>query len=111
LNLNWGLLAANGAGIIPQTAAVSAQTAQSQNGSAGVNNVEAPTDSYSNVVSTLGATVPGVQAENTAQTNLMQADVAQVSTQLSLSETQQTALPDVIAKLDSSSNSLFNKLQ
>ena len=47
----------------------------------------------------------------TAQTNLMQADVAQVSTQLSLAETQQTALEDVIAQLDSSSNSLFSKLQ
>jgi len=47
----------------------------------------------------------------TAQTNLMQADVAQVSTQLSLSETQQTALEDVISQLDSTSNSLFSKLQ
>jgi len=47
----------------------------------------------------------------TAQTNLMQANVAQVSTQLSLAETQQTALEDVIAQLDSSSNSLFSKLQ
>ena len=46
-----------------------------------------------------------------AQTNLMQADVGQVSTQLSLSETQQTALEDVISQLDSSSNSLFSKLQ
>ena len=46
-----------------------------------------------------------------AQTNLMQADVAQVSTQLSLSETQQTALEDVIAQLDQASNSLFSKLQ
>jgi len=46
-----------------------------------------------------------------AQTNLMQADVAQVSTQLSLSETQQTALEDVIAQLNSTSNSLFSKLQ
>jgi flagellar hook-associated protein 3 FlgL len=43
-----------------------------------------------------------------AQTNLMQADVAQVSTQLSLSETQQTALEDVISKLGS--GSLFDKL-
>jgi hypothetical protein len=40
----------------------------------------------------------------------MQADVAQVSTQLSLAEMQQTALEDVIAQLDSSSNSLFSKL-
>jgi flagellar hook-associated protein 3 FlgL len=46
-----------------------------------------------------------------AQTNLMQADVAEVSTQLSLSETQQTALEDVISQLDQASNSLFSKLQ
>ena len=45
-----------------------------------------------------------------AQTNLMQADMAQVSTQLSLSETQQTALEDVIAQLNSTSNDLFSKL-
>lgn len=45
-----------------------------------------------------------------AQTNLMQADVAQVSTQLSLAETQQTALEDVIAQLGSASNDLFSKL-
>jgi flagellar hook-associated protein 3 FlgL len=45
------------------------------------------------------------------QTNLMQADVAQVSTHLSLAETQQTALEAVIAQLDSASNSLFSKLQ
>jgi flagellar hook-associated protein 3 FlgL len=43
-----------------------------------------------------------------AQTNLMQADVAQVSTQLSLDETQQTALEDVISQLGS--GSLFDKL-
>lgn len=47
----------------------------------------------------------------TAQTDLMQADVAQVSTQLSLAATQQTALEDVISEVDSSSNSLFSKLQ
>jgi flagellar hook-associated protein 3 FlgL len=47
----------------------------------------------------------------TAQTSLMQADVAGVSTQLSMAETQQTALEDVISELDSSSNSLFSKLQ
>ena len=46
-----------------------------------------------------------------AQTNLMQADVGQVSTQLSLAETQQTALEDVISQLDQESNSLFSKLQ
>jgi len=45
-----------------------------------------------------------------AQTNLMQADTAELSTQLSQSETQQTALEDVIAELNSSSNDLFSKL-
>ncbi|MGA7341442.1 MAG: flagellar hook-associated protein 3 [Terracidiphilus sp.] len=44
------------------------------------------------------------------QTNLMQADVAQVSTQLSLAETQQTALEDVIAQLGSTQNDLFSKI-
>ncbi len=43
-----------------------------------------------------------------AQTNLMQADVAQVATQLSLSEAQETALESVISQLGS--NSLFNKM-
>ncbi len=47
----------------------------------------------------------------TAQTDLMQADIPTVSTQLSLAETQQTALEDVIAELESSSNDLFTKLQ
>lgn len=45
-----------------------------------------------------------------AQTNLMQADVAHLSTQLSSTETQQTALEDVIAQLASASNDLFSKL-
>jgi hypothetical protein len=39
----------------------------------------------------------------------MQADVAQISTHLSLAETQQTALEDIISQLGS--NSLFQKLQ
>lgn len=43
------------------------------------------------------------------QTNLMQADVAKVATQLSLAETQQTALENVIAQLGA--GSLFDKLQ
>ena len=45
-----------------------------------------------------------------AQTNLIQADTATISTKLSLSETQQTALEDVIAELNSASNDLFSKL-
>lgn len=44
-----------------------------------------------------------------AQTDIMQANVATVSTQLALSETQQTALESVIAQLGS--GSLFDKLQ
>lgn len=44
----------------------------------------------------------------TVQTNLMQADVAQVSSQLSLSESQQEALINVIAALGQ--GSLFDKL-
>ena len=41
----------------------------------------------------------------------MQADIPSVSTQLSLAETQQTALEDVISQLNSTSNDLFSKLQ
>jgi hypothetical protein len=40
----------------------------------------------------------------------MQADIPKISTQLTLAETQQTALESVIAQLGSSSNSLFSKL-
>ena len=55
--------------------------------------------------------VTNVQTQlTTAQTNLMQADIPTISTQLSLAETQQTALEDVIAQLNSTSNDLFNKL-
>lgn len=43
-----------------------------------------------------------------AQTNLMQADVANVATQLSLAETQQTALEAIIAKIGS--GTLFDKI-
>jgi len=45
-----------------------------------------------------------------AQTDLMQADLPTISTQLSQTETQQTALEDVIAQLESVSNSLFSKM-
>jgi flagellar hook-associated protein 3 FlgL len=65
-------------------------------------------------ITRLSATSDAVTSEQTqltsAQTNLMQADVAQVSTQLSLAETQQTALEDVIAQLGSDQNDLFTKL-
>ncbi|HEY1901628.1 MAG TPA: flagellar hook-associated protein FlgK [Terracidiphilus sp.] len=77
LNLDWGLYSGSGTSIVTQTAAASSQSAQSQNGSAGANNGETPTDFYSNFVSTLGATVSGVQADNTAQN----ASVTQLQTQ------------------------------
>jgi flagellar hook-associated protein 3 FlgL len=68
-----------------------------------------------NSITHLTAATDAVSSEQTqltaAQTNLMQADIPQVSTQLSLAETQQTALEDVIAQLGSVSNSLFSKLQ
>jgi flagellar hook-associated protein 3 FlgL len=45
-----------------------------------------------------------------AQTNLMQADVASLSTKLSLNESEQTAMEEVIAQLNSTSNTLFSKM-
>ncbi|MDR3796505.1 MAG: flagellar hook-associated protein 3 [Terracidiphilus sp.] len=67
-----------------------------------------------NSITQLGAASSAVTNEKTqlttAQTDLMQADIPTVSTQLSLAETQQTALEDVIAQLESTSNNLFSKL-
>ena len=62
--------------------------------------VTAASDAVSNVQSQL----------TTAQTNLMQADIPSISTQLSQTEAQQTALISVIAQLNSSQNDLFSKL-
>jgi flagellar hook-associated protein 3 FlgL len=45
-----------------------------------------------------------------AQTNLMQADVAQVSTQLSTAETQQAALTQVVNILEKNNGALFSLL-
>ncbi|HZP05931.1 MAG TPA: flagellar hook-associated protein 3 [Terracidiphilus sp.] len=67
-----------------------------------------------NSITRLTAASDSTNSEKTqltvAQTNLMQADIAQVSTHLSLAETQQTALEDVIAQLGSAQNDLFSKL-
>lgn len=73
LNLNWDLTGAGGTSQITQTSAASAQTAVSQNGLAG----QTPINFYSNFVSTLGATVSQVQADNTAQN----ASVSQLQSQ------------------------------
>ena len=68
-----------------------------------------------NSVTQLSAASSAVTNEKTqlttAQTDLMQADIPTVSTQLALAETQQPALEDVIAQLESTSNNLFSKLQ
>lgn len=65
-----------------------------------------------NSLTRLNAATGAVTTEQTqltaAQTNLMQADLPTISTQLSLAETQQTALEDVISQLAPAS--LFNKL-
>lgn len=65
-----------------------------------------------NSITQLNSATTAVGCEKTqltvAQTNLMQADVASVATQLSLTKTQQTALESVISQLGS--GSLFDKL-
>jgi flagellar hook-associated protein 3 FlgL len=70
--------------------------------------------SIDNSITSLSAASDAVTNEKTqltvAQTNLMQADVAQLATHLSLAETQQTALESVIVQLSQVSNSLFSKL-
>ncbi|MFZ1085913.1 MAG: flagellin [Terracidiphilus sp.] len=69
-------------------------------------------DNSMNQVSASSDAVTSVQLQlTTAQTTLMQADIPTVSTRLSLAETQQTALEDVISQLNSSQNSLFSKIQ
>jgi flagellar hook-associated protein 3 FlgL len=65
-----------------------------------ITQVTSASDAVSNVQSQL----------TTAQTNLMQADIPSISTQLSQTEAQQTALISVIAQLNSSQNDLFSKL-
>jgi flagellar hook-associated protein 1 FlgK len=77
LNLDWSLYSAGSPGNITETNAASLQSGASQTGSAGVTNGPTPTGFFSNFVSTLGATVSGVQAENTAQN----ASVTQLQTQ------------------------------
>jgi flagellar hook-associated protein 3 FlgL len=65
-----------------------------------------------NSLTRLTAATDAANSEQTqltaAQTTLMQADVAKISTQLSMAETQQTALEDVISQLGA--GSLFDKL-
>jgi flagellar hook-associated protein 3 FlgL len=67
-------------------------------------------NSMTQITAASDAVTSQVTQLTTAQTDLMQASYATVSTQLSLAETQQTALEDVIAEVNSASNSLFSKL-
>lgn len=67
-------------------------------------------DSINQVTAASDAASSEVTQLTTEQTNLLQADTADVATKLSTAETQSTALEDVIAELDSSSNSLFSKI-
>ncbi len=80
--------------------------------SAAVNYVSQQRVVIDNSISRLTAAENYTQSESTqltaAQTNLLQADVGQVATQLSTAETQQAALSQVIATLGK--QSLFNDL-
>ncbi|HEX3438375.1 MAG TPA: flagellar hook-associated protein 3, partial [Pseudacidobacterium sp.] len=67
-----------------------------------------------NSITRLEAAQSAIQTESTqitsAQTNLMQADVAQISTRLSTTETQQTALTQVVNLLEKDNGDLFSLL-
>lgn len=76
LNLDWQLYGVGGASNITQTAAISAQRGESQNGS--VLQGQIPIDAYASFVSQLGSTASETQTENTAQT----ASVSQLQTQV-----------------------------
>jgi flagellar hook-associated protein 3 FlgL len=67
-------------------------------------------NSITQVTAASTATTAAQTQLTAAQTDLMQADIPTVSTQMSLDETQQAALEDVIAQLESTSNSLFSKM-
>jgi flagellar hook-associated protein 3 FlgL len=92
------------------SAATSAQDTQALNSA--LNYVSQVRVKIDNSITQLTAASGAVTSEQTqltaAQTSLMQADLPQISTQLSLSETQSTALENVIAQLGS--GSLFDKL-
>jgi len=77
LSMSWDLYGSSTVSNLTQTASASAQTSSTQNGGAGVNNGQTPSDFYSSFISTLGATVSGVENENTAQN----ASVTQLQTQ------------------------------
>jgi flagellar hook-associated protein 3 FlgL len=81
--------------------------------SASINFVSQQRVTLDNSISTLTAASSAASAESiqltAVQTNLMQADIPAISTQLSLTESQESALINVISALGS--QSLFDKLQ
>ena len=93
-------------------ASVAASVADTQSLSTALNFVSQQRVSLDNSLSRLTATSGAITNQKTqliaAQTNLMQADLPTIATQLSLNKTQQTALESVIAQLGS--GSLFDKL-
>lgn len=92
------------------TASTAVQDTQALN--TALNYVSQQRVTLDNSLNRLSAASDAVTNENTqltaAQTTLMQADLPKISTQLSLSESQQTALEDVIAQLGG--GSLFDKI-
>jgi flagellar hook-associated protein 3 FlgL len=102
------LVADYSAGTINTAQAVADTTALSNS----LNWVSQQRVTLDNSITQLSAAATAVSSQQTqltaAQTNLMQADVAHVSTRLAMAETQQTALESVIAQLGS--GSLFDKL-
>ena len=102
-------LVADFASGVPAATAVSDTTALST----ALNFVSQQRVVVDNSLTRLTAATDAANSEHTqltaAQTTLMQADVAKIATQLSMAETQQTALENVIAQLGA--GSLFDKLQ
>jgi len=66
-------------------------------------------NSITQLIAASGAVSSQATQLTAAQTNLMQADVAQIATQLAMAQTQQTALESLIAQM--ASGSLFDKLR
>ena len=93
-------------------ASVQTSTSDTEALNTGLNFISQQRVTLDNSLTRLTAASNAATSEKTqltaAQTNLMQADLPQISTQLSLCESQQTALEDVIAQLGS--GSLFDKL-
>lgn len=94
------------------SATASQAISDTQTLSSALNYVSQQRVTLDNSISQLSDSSTAIQSQETqltaAQTNLMQADVAKVSTQLALTETQQTALESIISQL--ASGSLFDKI-